>query len=139
MEKLVRNTVCVDLDGVLAKYERWQGLDKLGAPLPGAVAFTRHLAEVAHIVIFTTRCNEAMNRDEPAELLQERIQLWLDEHGFVYHQIYAGQGKPHAAAYVDDRGVSCCPQTHGESEFQVAVDRVKELIASGAETSPETH
>lgn len=134
----MRDTVCVDLDGVLASYEHWQGSERLGEPLPGAVLFTRQLAEIAHVVIFTTRCNEAMNRDEPAELLRRRIQLWLDEHGFVYDQVYTGQGKPHAAAYVDDRAVPCCPQTHGVSEFRVAVDRVKELIASRAETPPET-
>jgi len=134
----MKNTVCVDLDGVLANYGRWQGLEKIGEPLPGAVAFSQQLAEVAHVVIFTTRCNEAMNQGEPAESLRERIQMWLDEHGFAYHQIYTGQGKPHAAAYVDDRAVPCCPQTHGEGEFQVAVDRVKELIASGAKTSPQT-
>ncbi len=28
--------VCVDLDGVLAKYESWRGPDQIGPPLPGA-------------------------------------------------------------------------------------------------------
>lgn len=134
----MRKTVCVDLDGVLATYEHWQGREKFGEPLPGAVAFTRQLAQMAPVVIFTTRCNEEMNQPELAEELRRRVKLWLDEHGFAYREVYIGQGKPHAAAYVDDRAVQCCPQLHGQSEFQLAVERVKVLIASGAETSRGT-
>lgn len=124
----MKKTVCVDLDGVLAKYEHWTGSEKFGEPLPGAATFTRQLAETAHVVIFTTRCNREMNREQSAEGLRRRVALWLDDHGFAYHEIYIGQGKPHAAAYVDDRAVSCRPQVFGATAFRRALGRVKVLL-----------
>lgn len=29
--------VCVDLDGVLAKYEKWEGVEKFGPVIPSAL------------------------------------------------------------------------------------------------------
>jgi len=106
----VRKTVCVDLDGVLAYHETWQGVDHFGEPLPGAVQFTHDLAEFADVVIHTCRCNPECCRGEAPHFLVRRVQAWLDQHGFTYHHIYAGLGKPLAAAYIDDRAVECRPQ-----------------------------
>jgi hypothetical protein len=38
---------------------------------------------------------------------EERIRQWLDLHGLAYTEIALDVGKPIAAPYVDDRGVSC--------------------------------
>ena len=102
----MKKTVCVDLDGVLAFYNGWKGVDHIGDPRPGAVEFTRALSLIADVVIFTTRCNEEMNRPEKAHLLVNRVKAWLDLHGFQYADVYAGQGKPIAAAYIDDRAIA---------------------------------
>lgn len=104
--KRMKKTVCVDLDGVLAFYDSWKGVDHIGEPRPGAVDFTRALSIIADVVIYTTRCNEEMNRPERAHLLVNRVKAWLDKHGFQYADIYAGQGKPIAAAYIDDRAIA---------------------------------
>lgn len=109
-----KKTVCVDLDGVLANYSKgWQGPDKIGEPLEGAVEFTRRLGKFARVVIFTTRCKADFD-DRPQgatpTTLITTVMAWLDKHGFHYDDIYAGQGKPIASAYVDDRAVVCRPE-----------------------------
>lgn len=102
----MRRSVCIDLDGTLAVHDKWIGLDHFGDPLPGAVEFTKELAKYADIIIFTCRCNPEMSDREASHLLVNRVKAWLDKHGFVYHQIWSGPGKPIASAYVDDCAVA---------------------------------
>jgi len=111
----MKKTVCVDLDGVLAEFDHWRGIDHIGKPLPGAVDFTHKLSKMARVVIFTVRCNpEASESDETTQQLAARVESWLREHGFYFDEVYTGQGKPLAAAYIDDRAVPCCPQEPSE-------------------------
>ncbi len=116
----MKKTVCVDLDGVLADYSKgWQGVDKIGDPIPGAVEFTKNLREFARVVIYTTRCKGKMfDRNERPEFLAGIVKAWLDRNGFAYDEIDVGQGKPIAAAYIDDRAVVCRPQ----SPFVLPID-----------------
>lgn len=106
----MKKTVCVDLDGVLAKYDGWQGVDHIGDPLPDAVRLTQELSKFADVVIFTTRCNPEVNKPEHTSLLVSRVRRWLDKHGFEYADIYCGIGKPIASAYIDDRAIQYRPQ-----------------------------
>ena len=107
--------VCLDLDGVLARYEGWKGLDHIGPPLPGALEFAWSLAEFADIVVFTSRCStdnggeSAPSRVSPGKM-KVRVIDWLEKHKFPYTDVYVGQGKPRAAAFIDDRAVVCRPQ-----------------------------
>ena len=128
----MKKTICVDLDGVLATYNGWKGVDHIGEPLPGAVEFTRKLSEFADVVIFTTRCNPEINKPEVAHLLVNRVRKWLDKHGFTYADIYASQGKPIASAFIDDRAISCQPQEHGGVAFDIAT----ELAMAATRESP---
>jgi hypothetical protein len=127
-------SVCVDLDGVLAKYDHWRGVDHIGDPLPGAVEFLRRIkAAGARVVVYTTRTNadpEICERIESAEKLAERVRLWLDAHGFEYDEIYAGQGKALAAAYVDDRAVPCLPQIAGGFAYEIALLHIENLLGN---------
>jgi hypothetical protein len=125
----------VDLDGVLAAYDGWKGIEHIGSPLPGAADFTRRLREVARVVIYTTRCKEYLENKgdfdgRPAHELAAIVRGWLDRHGFAYDEIYVGQGKPFAVAYVDDRAVPCRPQDakFPALEFQLAEARVQILL-----------
>lgn len=116
--------VCVDLDGVLARYDGWNGSDKIGPPLPGALDFASSLAEMADIVIFTSRCSldraaETGKTIDPARM-KLRIIDWLEKNEIPYKDVYVGQGKPLAAAFIDDRAVSCKPQTD-KSAFRQAL------------------
>lgn len=140
-----RPRVCVDFDGVLAEYAGWQGIDFTGAPLPGAREFTRRLSEFADVVVFTTRCSVEPHRMELGEpsrpasdlapRLLQKVKYWLDKHDFDYAEIYIGQGKPLASAYVDDRAVRCRPQADPRA-FEAALARVRELCG-GAPAAPD--
>ena len=123
----MKRTVCVDLDGVLADYSMgWKGLDHIGDPIPGAVELTQELAKFADVLIFTTRCCEEMGRGLGKEMLRKIVKDWLDKHGFVYHEIWIGQGKPIASAYIDDRAICCRPQEDARA-FQSAVVKAQRL------------
>lgn len=88
----MRETVCVDFDGVLAQYDGWKGEETLGKPNPGAVGFVKDLIEEGYeVAIHTTRdCGR----------IQEWLQLWSLDHPSVYPT----REKPPALIYIDDRG-----------------------------------
>ena len=113
----MKQTICVDVDGVLATDDGWQGVDHFGDPIDGAIEFTKRLSEYFHICIFTCRCYGDINKPEKPHLLVNRVRNWLDEHGVAYDEIYAGVGKPIALAYIDDRGINCQPGKHGKKVF----------------------
>jgi hypothetical protein len=128
----MRKTIAVDVDGVLADYmEGWKGVDNIGDPIPGAVEFTQALGKFADVLIFTTRTNPEMQKPVTARLLSKKVQEWLDKHGFYYDDIWIGEGKPVCSAIVDDRAVSCDPQSADRStsfkqhESEVRVMRQK--------------
>jgi hypothetical protein len=122
--------VCVDLDGVLAQYDKWKGLDHIGDPVPGALQFAKQLAKVAEIVVFTSRCAQDVlegSRITPAQLRIYVIE-WLEKHKFPFTDVYTGQGKPRAAAFIDDRAVHCDPQNDKDA-FTEALGRTRTLVA----------
>ena len=136
----MKKTVAVDLDGVLATYDGWKGIDNIGEPIVGAVQFTKDLSAFARVVIFTTRCKTypptapgPKGMPEPCRddvnALVQRVVEWLDRHGFAWHEVYCGQGKPFAAAYIDDRAVVCRPQAVQDKafEFHCAKEFVRQL------------
>ena len=124
-----RRRVCVDLDGVLAKYDKWKGIDHFGAPIPGALEFMKKLQKFAEITIFTSRCAQDVlegSRITPGQLRVKVIE-WLEKHGFPYTDVYIGQGKPRAAAFIDDRAVHCNPQLDPYA-FDEALKTTRALI-----------
>ncbi len=55
-------TVCVDLDGVLAKLDKWEGVERFGPVIPGAQFFLEALRRVGFkIIIHTVRCSPDVN------------------------------------------------------------------------------
>lgn len=124
----MKKTICVDLDGVLAQYDGWKGVDHIGDPIPGAVDFTKELSQLGDVVIFTTRCNPEVNKPSAVHLLVNRVREWLDRHGFEYADIYAGTGKPIASAYIDDRAIRCRPQETGGLAYVSAAETTRGLI-----------
>ena len=124
--------VCVDLDGVLAAYNGWEGPDVIGPPLPGAKEFALSLAEFADIVVFTSRCSLDQGGEAPRQpvspaKLRLRVIEWLEKFNFPYADVYTGQGKPRAAAFIDDRAVACTPQKDSAS-FDRALRQTRSLI-----------
>ncbi len=124
--------ICVDLDGVLAQYDGWKGIDHFGDPVPGAVEFTIALAKIAEVVVFTSRCavetTEAENPELSPSAMRVKVVEWLEKHKFIFDDVYVGQGKPRAAAFIDDRGVACRPQ-EDKKAFATALSQTKKLVA----------
>ncbi len=122
--------VCVDLDGVLAQYDKWRGIEHFGDPVPGAQQFAKDLAKIAAIVIFTSRCAQDVlegSRITPGTLRVHVIE-WLEKHKIPYTDVYIGQGKPRAAAFIDDRAIHCNPQTDPDA-FAAALGHARQLVA----------
>lgn len=121
-------TVAVDLDGVLAQYDKWRGVEHIGKPILHAKQFMQELIEMGHhVVVYTTRTNPDVNGragDYTADELAGRIHEWLADNDIPYHEVYVGAGKPIASAYVDDRAVECRPQedasSYGKALLKVA-------------------
>jgi len=133
--------VCLDLDGVLARYEGWRGPEHIGAPLPGALEFAWSLAGFADIIIFTARCSqdpagEGGQRIDPGRM-KIRIIDWLEKFKFPYTDVYVGQGKPRAAAFIDDRAVRCSPQTD-ENAFEKALASTAAVISRNGRAKSQT-
>lgn len=122
--------ICVDLDGVLAQYDKWKGVDHIGEPIPGALEFAKQLAKIAEITVFTSRCAQDVlegSRITPGQL-RIRVIEWLEKNKFPYTDVYTGQGKPRAAAFIDDRAVACSPQNDKDA-FEKALDQTRLLVA----------
>jgi hypothetical protein len=127
-----RPRVCVDLDGVLAEYQGWEGIEEIGAPLPGAKKFADALAKVADIVIFSTRCSsEPGSRGATSPLTpgQARIHIidWLEKNQIPFSDVFMGEGKPRVAAFIDDRAINCRPQEDAEA-YKQTLDAVKQMV-----------
>jgi len=125
-----KSTVCIDLDGVLAENNAGVNLAGIGEPIDGAVEFTRAISVFAKVLILTSRlAGESKAGKKNGQALAQEIEEWLDLHGFAYDEVYTGYGKPPASAYVDDRGVSCRPQSEGIRAFEQSMKLVELLCA----------
>lgn len=94
--------VAVDLDGCLAKYEEWEGLDHIGKPKPQSQNAMNELKKMGfEIIIHTCRSWKG----------HSVIERWLNEYDIPYDYINknpdqpatAGRSKIFAHYYIDDR------------------------------------
>ena len=131
-------TVCVDLDGVLARRSVGHaGHLVIGEPVDGAREFLQQLSAKAKIIIYTARFgglgkqskNSAAGARDMAELT-DAISQWLTTHDLNYDEIWSDTGKPVASAYVDDRAVACRPEVDGLAAFEQAANAIDVLCES---------
>jgi len=110
-----KKTVCVDLDGTLAKYDGWKGIHDIGDPYPAAKDFMSRLYEKYYLIIFTVRTNLEMNYKEIPDFVQyddhkaylrKLVEEWLVKNEIPYDAVWTGQGKPSAHYYIDDRAIN---------------------------------
>lgn len=124
-------TVAVDLDGVLATYDGWKGLDHIGAARPGAVPFMAALRKDYYVMVHSSRaCHDNARHEagETEESLRGRIEAWLRKHNIEFDAVWSGHGKPIALAYLDDRAVMI-PSNPLAPDFAVARTRIDQLAA----------
>jgi hypothetical protein len=75
----------VDLDGTLAKYDGWQGVDHIGDPVPLMVSRVKQWLKERHEVrIFTARVSGFERDQEQLERAHNVISDWCLKHiGYV--------------------------------------------------------
>lgn len=90
----------VDLDGTLAHYDGWKGIDHIGEPIPAMMERVRAwLDEGREVRIFTARvCEPRMggDGDGSAQAAREHILRWLWEHDLIV------DGEPLAVTNIKD-------------------------------------
>lgn len=126
---MAKQTVCVDVDGTLAQYDKWRGIHEIGDPFPNAKEWMEKLSKKYTIVIFTCRTHLGMNakevpfefshsRQEQISYLVHLVEEWLRKHQIPFDRVYAEQGKPPATIYFDDRGVTVKNGVYPEIEAE---------------------
>ncbi len=133
-KRKTKPAVCVDLDGVLARYDGWAGKKTIGDPLPGALEFLRKLQSFAEVIIYSSRIDQEKKAD--AEILAD----WLNQHQLPYDAIHQEAGKPKALAFIDDRAVTCQPQAVGPAAYAAAEQAARTLCSErdpDREATPE--
>jgi hypothetical protein len=78
-KKIPEQWVGFDLDGTLAFYDVWKGIEHIGEPIPKMVKILKeHLAKGDICKIFTARV--AIDDVDEKELTEEFIQDWCGKH-----------------------------------------------------------
>lgn len=98
-----RGWIGVDLDGTLAMYDGWKGIEHIGAPVPAMLARVKQwLADGVQVRIFTAR---AMQKEAIPY-----IQAWCLEH--IGQVLKVTNFKDYAMVELwDDRAVGVVPNT----------------------------
>ena len=105
MGKVKNKYVAVDLDGTLAEYDGWSGLDNIEDPKPHARICMRILEKAGfNLIIYTCRADRGL----------KKVRDWLETHRIPYDHINfnpeqhetAGEKKLFAHYYIDDRNGS---------------------------------
>ena len=123
IEKAMKNrpyTLVVDLDGTLAKDDKWVGFSHIGRPLKSKVQDIRQSKRAGcFIIIHTCRVTTLDNKVHPQSF--DTIRAWLKKHRIPYDEIWMSVGKPFGNEYWDDKAVNIfckeCMERSARSRF----------------------
>lgn len=97
----------VDLDGTLAEYDGWQGIEHIGPPVPAMLErVKRWLEEGRTVKVFTARMSEPMQ----ANVVQHAVWKWTTD-VFGQHLIATCIKDFEMDELWDDRAVAVEPNT----------------------------
>jgi len=121
--------IVVDLDGTLAKYERFKGIEIIDAPEPRTVELLKRLHVEGWIIkIFTCRTNK-WNIDRHGYLPYHIVKTWLKLHEIPYDDVVRhDEGKPFADVHLDDRAVMFNDMLSVEGLYRLCVGTLKPNI-----------
>lgn len=95
--------IALDLDGTLAFYDKWRGIDHIGEPIPEMMKKVRKWIEDGDdIEIFTARVSGDANE---ATLATWHIDQWLRKHDLPPFTISCIKKKKYDL-FMDDRAIS---------------------------------
>lgn len=110
--------VGVDLDGTLAKYYKWEGIENIGDPIPNMVQHVKKLIDQGEIIkIFTARIAE----DPEAA---KYIQAWLVENGLPILEV-VNEKDSMMKLLIDDRAVQVETNTGKVLSKKETLDAIK--------------
>lgn len=99
----MKDVIAVDLDGTLAEYTEWKGVENIGKPVPAMVnRIKRWMKDGKEVRIFTARLSE------PGAM--EPIKAWLDKIGLGDLDVTNIKGRD-IMEFWDDRAVPVEPNT----------------------------
>jgi len=104
-----RGWIGVDLDGTLAHYDNWRGVEHIGEPIPKMLARVRAwlIAGQYEVRIFTARVSRS---GAEGSIAYDRIQEWLREQGLPRLAITCTKDFAMVELW-DDRCVQVVPNT----------------------------
>ena len=130
----MKPNACVDLDGTLLHCDGGTySSDNFGDAFAGADVFLKKLMEHFYVIIYTCRVQMEHRPKEmpPGEwqmFICSRIAEAMSERDLPFNEIWIGEGKPIAAVYIDDRGISCAPGDHpGVFPFEIYSDTLRSI------------
>lgn len=113
--------ICIDLDGTIAHYKKFNGPFLIGDPYDGAREFMQALKDLDfHIIIFT--CRNSPEYVDDVLKSTRIIKEWLQKHDIIFDSIWVERGKPIADWYVDDKGIRCEPENGYENILKVIME-----------------
>lgn len=99
------HTIAVDLDGTLAEYHGWKGVEHIGKPVPAMVEKVKQaVSEGKEVWIYTARVSDPAESD----LAAMAIRKWCDHHNIPIVDITATKHK-FFKEFWDDRAVQVLP------------------------------
>ena len=103
--------IAVDLDGTIAEYDGWKGVEHIGLPISKVTRVLRELKERGwYIRIFTCRLNGVHTKLGRCDIIKESkgyIENWLKAFNIPFDEIVLNiEGKPFAHVYLDDRAIN---------------------------------
>lgn len=105
--KAERYAIAVDLDGTLAEYHGWKGVEHIGKPVPAMVEKVKQaVSEGKEVWIYTARVSDPAESD----LADMAIRKWCDHYNIPIVDITATKHK-FFKEFWDDRAVQVMPNT----------------------------
>jgi len=104
-------SIAVDLDGTLAHYDKWRGLDHIGPPIfKMAERVFKWNDEGKEVVILTARVTTNGQSQADANYAQLVIRQWVDKHNLPIKRITAQKDFTMTEIW-DDRAMQVIPNT----------------------------
>lgn len=104
---MAKRVIAIDLDGTLAHYDCWKGIDHIGCVIPEvANAMERAQKEGADVWIYTARVSDPADAEEAGKYIEE----WLKANNFKYEGITAVKHK-FFTEFWDDRAIQVIKNT----------------------------